>query len=162
MAEGKRRLFNRSTVTKAYSDLLERIKNIPNSDLLLRIDYIIAFGSYVNTGLNKIHDLDVCFVYTRNPNNDLKSYEKEMKKRILSKRPNSFNSFFDCLIYDYIEACRYLRGTSNIISVHGPETLEIALSNKYVVIWKDGQLTNEALMLLEQNKKVPNDKEENM
>lgn len=144
MAEGKKRLFHRTSVEKAYQDLIKRVKNIKKQDLLGEVTDVIVFGSFVNSDLEQIHDLDVCFLYKRNPNGiSTKEYENLLVERISKIKPNSNYSFFEMLIYDHIEIERYLRNKSAILSVHGNDSLVVALFDKHIFLMKNGKVLDE-------------------
>lgn len=140
MAEGKKRLFYRSTVLKTFKDLYERVKHINEADLMLNIKDIIVFGSFINTTNEMIHDLDVCFTFERNTNSNSCEYHNELQRRMEKARPAGGYTFLDCLFYDVYETARYLRGHSSIISVHDVSSLDAALYQIHIYLMKDGKI----------------------
>lgn len=153
MSETKKRVYKRETCTETIKGLVQRAVDV-NED---KADYhyynkikdLILFGSYVNTDKDRIHDVDICLISDR---------DYEESQRFVDDNWDDvswkFSDMWSRIFAEHILQVRYLKGRRNMFSVHsnigeGNDIIDIATSDKHIVIISDHQLTEEGRLLLE-------------
>ena len=145
MAESKSKLYKRKTVEKKLNELLERIsqlnEEISHPEFTCFVDEMVAFGSYINTDNEKIHDLDIAIRLKLKPryNNNIGLASREAQQRA----PENID-FLRKLCWSQEEVYQYLKNRCGIYSFHLlDEERKIVESDIHKVLVKNGKLTGQ-------------------
>lgn len=145
MSESKKRLYKRATAAAAARALIDRIEAINSGTAdypyYNKIESVILFGSFVNSDRPNIHDLDVLVIHDD---------DRTLMTKFHAEHPGLFSDYLQDLFSEMYLKEKYLRNRKTIYSFHsnlneGPEIVDIAKSDKHIVLCRDHQICDDAL-----------------
>lgn len=110
------RPVKRSTAERALSDLISRAIEInEDRDLVLWVDKVAVFGSYLDPSVERLGDVDCAAWFSRRTDDGQQYIAANLER---SRRSGRSLSYIEKLTFGDTEVRRLLKGRSHVISLH--------------------------------------------
>jgi len=110
--------IKRSTAERALTDLVARAEKInQDPDLVVWVDKVAVFGSYLDPGIELLGDVDCVAWYSARIDDHEQFIAASVERANRTRRNLSIAEFYG---YGYLEVRTLLKGNSHTISLHNP------------------------------------------
>jgi hypothetical protein len=156
MAEGKKRLYKRTTANSALCNSLQLALSINNRTAeypyIYYVSRLAVFGSLIRT-LDNVHDVDIALDVIPIPELEVKrqteAFANDHLQWTYTYFPSYASGFETALFFPYEAVCRGVKGHRGIISEHTFDELK-QLACPYASLIFNGKLTPAGQRVLEE------------
>ena len=129
---------NRATAEKALAEFLERVTQI-NEDpyFLAKVTRVVLFGSMLKPEVQRLSDVDLAVeLVSKEVDRDLGGLKNRQRAEELADQGRGFRNSLEWAAVWYLEAFRYLKGGSRVISLAHysvEKTFVLAVPHRFLV-----------------------------